>query len=399
VFALFLLAGIGLGMLVEWRIWRNPQQAMPQNPSEGTPLKQGPWGDLYYVPFTIAAPDEILPVRKLEENGTHWFFRNFSRDDLDAFLRSAKVPDQLQNDLLDPACLKIKPDGIDLMPRFETLVSLPPNSRKKIYQRLALDSENNSEIYFLNKATLQTRFGSSDVSEETITLFKKLCCEHGNYLVFSGLPSLIAQIPKFDEKVRFMKALTRQKTLQLRLRITQDSNINSIAKYWSRGCYATDIRTMLESFAKVKGGAWVGILDVLPPLPASELYFFPIIQDNPLNGPPVKRDCHWTSFNFFRDVPDNGFSNPDYILHELKTDYYPAPGDPMYGDLVLLIKPDGSIIHSAIYLADDIVFTKNGNTVMTPWMLSTVNDLLDQYSFQVQPSEHLTVTYYRNKLI
>ncbi len=39
-------------------------------------------------------------------------------------------------------------------------------------------------------------------------------------------------------------------------------------------------------------------------------------------------------------------------------------------------------IHSAVYIADDICFTKNGGTAVRPWMLSTISDLLEQYSFQ-----------------
>jgi len=41
---------------------------------------------------------------------------------------------------------------------------------------------------------------------------------------------MLAHISKYEEKVRFMKALTRQKTLQCVCAITADSDINSIAK-------------------------------------------------------------------------------------------------------------------------------------------------------------------------
>jgi hypothetical protein len=183
----------------------------------------------------------------------------------------------------------------------------------------------------------------------------------------------------------------------LKLHVKPDSDLEGLARYWGKGCWSTDIRTILESVAHATGGDWVNILMVLPPVPASELYFYPVVQDNPLNGPTVTRDCHWSSLNFFRDAPDPNFSRPDYVLEQLKTNYYPIFADPRYGDVLLLTKPDGSIIHSAVYIADEIVFTKNGATVLYPWMLSTVPDLLKQYTFQVSPGEKLNVAYYRNK--
>ena len=40
---------------------------------------------------------------------------------------------------------------------------------------------------------------------------------------------------------------------------------------------------------------------------------------------------------------------------------------------------------------------KTARTVIYPWMLATISDLLEQYSFEVPPDQKLTVSYYRNK--
>jgi hypothetical protein len=136
---------------------------------------------------------------------------------------------------------------------------------------------------------------------------------------------------------------------------------------------------------------------VLPPLPSAEIYDFPSPADNPLQGPPVDRDCHWTSFNFFRDVPDPNFSKPEYVLKELENNYAPIPGDPRYGDIAIFSKPNGDIVHSAVYIADDICFSKNGSSVIQPWTLSTLSDLFQEYSILIPPNQSLTVSYFRNK--
>jgi hypothetical protein len=149
---------------------------------------------------------------------------------------------------------------------------------------------------------------------------------------------------------------------------------------------------------ETQDGGLISIVSLLPPVPKLLIYTYPMPQ-NGLNGPVVHQDCHWTSFNFFRDPPDPhfGLSEPGYIFDKLKTDYYPLQSDPLYGDVILIAKPDGSIIHSMVYIADDIVFTKNGANLWHPWMYSKLSDVMDIYSANLAPGKNLTLRYFRNK--
>ena len=363
---------------------------------DGIRIKSGPWGDVYVTPFEISAPDEALPVRTLEAKGTHWIFPRKTEDEVRGLLASTGLKEADLSTLTTAPVLTEGAEGIDIEPPFSFLVSLPANVRRQLYQMVAEIPENRTKITFIHKDTVDERFGKSGLSSETLSLFHKLCCEHGDYLVFSGMGALLAQLPAYDEKLRFVKALTRQKTMLFRLHVGPDSDLTALTEYWAKGTYAMDVKTILQSVAAIKGGAWIDIGMLLPPQPAGELYLYPVVSDNPLEGQPIIRDCHWTSFNFFREKPDPNFSEPGHILQLLRENYYPAAGDPHYGDLVLLTKPDGSAVHSAIYIADNIVFTKNGSTVAYPWMLSTVEDLLKQYTFQVPDGQKLNVNYFRS---
>lgn len=366
-------------------------------PNGSTLCKPGPWGDLSYIPFTIAAPDDLLPVRTLESKGTHWFFKGYTPDSFVTFLQSTSLTPDQQHALLAPAVFHVQQDGIALTPTPDQVISLPDTARAQFYEVLARFPENETEIYFIHKDTLDERFSNSGVSFQTLGLFKHLSYQSGNYFVFSGLPALLSTLQTFPEKLAFVKALTRQRTMLLRLHITPKSDIPALTEYWGKGCWGTDVSTILQSLTAISTGTWMNILMVLPPLPTEEIYDYPTVVDNPLDGTPVNRDCHWTSLNFFRDVPDPNFGKPEFVLRELKDNYSPAPADPRYGDIVLFSKPDGTIIHSAVYIADDICFTKNGATIIYPWMLSTISDLLEQYSFQAPPGQSLTVSYFRNK--
>ena len=101
--------------------------------------------------------------------------------------------------------------------------------------------------------------------------------------------------------------------------------------------------------------------------------------------------------NFFRDPPDNRYTNAVFIRLKLDTDFYPVFSDPRYGDLVFLEKPSGDIIHSSVFIADEIVYTKNGGHFLSPWMLMTIPDMVTAFSALMPEDQRLKVTYYRNK--
>jgi hypothetical protein len=64
-----------------------------------------------------------------------------------------------------------------------------------------------------------------------------------------------------------------------------------------------------------------------------------------------------------------------------------------YGDIILLLDEHGGAIHSGVYLAEDIIFTKNGNNFAQPWMLMHLKDLVAEYTADMAPR----VVAYRNK--
>ena len=359
--------------------------------------KPGPWGELSYTPFSIAAPDELLPVRAIEANGTRWFFKGYTADSFITLLQTTSLTPEQQNQLLGPAVFGVRPDGIELTPTSDMVISLPQDARGKMYQILAQSDENGDEVNFMPREALNEWFAASGVSPDTVALFKKLCCQRGGYLMFSGVSAMLSRIPTYEEKLHFLKALTRQQTMLLRLHLTPESDVDALANYWGTGCWHTDVRTMIESLTTIPGGTWMSIMMVLPPQPTAEIYDYPRIVDNPLEGPAVNRDCAWTSLNFFRDTPDPSFGTMPGVLKELKANYRPVPGSPRYGDVVLFARPDGFIVHAAVYIADDICFTKNGSTLMHPWMLSTTSDIVQQFAFQLDPDQKLTIKYFRNK--
>ena len=77
----------------------------------------------------------------------------------------------------------------------------------------------------------------------------------------------------------------------------------------------------------------------------------------------------------------------------LRERYKEVGGQPQFGDIVLLTLPDASSIHSAVYIADNIVFSKNGPSLAAPFIFTTIEDMLAFYP----NAESIRLTYYRLK--
>lgn len=362
----------------------------------GARLKEGPWGELYATPFNLTAPDEILPLSTMEEQGTIWFFAGKNRAQMKGFLDEISVPPDLAATLTSETCLFEVADGCEMHPGADDVFALPSKPRMHLYREIAKQPKNRSQYTFIHRDFIAVRLGNSGLSDETLKMFESLCCTHGDYQVLAGLPALLSRLSEYSEKLALMRALSRQKTLTLRMVLRPGTDVSELANYWGKGMWASDVRTILSSIAETPKGGSLDILSLLPPLPSSRLYLYPT-PDNPMNGPTPNRDCHWTALNFFNDSPDPKFGIASEVLQEIKTSYYPVTGDARFGDVIMLSKPNGDVLHSAVFIAEEVVFTKNGASVATPWMLSTIPDLLKQYSFEIEPEETLKVNVFRKK--
>ena len=60
---------------------------------------------------------------------------------------------------------------------------------------------------------------------------------------------------------------------------------------------------------------------------------------------------------------------------------------------MILVNPQHQIVHSATYLAGDVVYTKNGINLGQPWVLMHLDDMVGIYSIK----EPLRVAYMRRR--
>ena len=97
--------------------------------------------------------------------------------------------------------------------------------------------------------------------------------------------------------------------------------------------------------------------------------------------------------NFFAKEPDDRFCDPAEILKALSHDFHRIYSNPLLGDIVQFIDEAGNCMHSAVFVADDFVFTKNGVASSRPWMLMRLEDLKGYYP-TLKPAE---IRYFRRE--
>ena len=112
---------------------------------------------------------------------------------------------------------------------------------------------------------------------------------------------------------------------------------------------------------------------------------------------PFEQDCIWSAFNFFNDPPDDRFNDVAYVREVLKRDYYEIYELSQLGDLVLLTTPDETVVHAGVYIADDIVFSKNGQHPTQPWIFMRLKEMVDTYAARYPRSGPLKTRFQRLK--
>jgi len=366
------------------------------DPSEGRiKLKPGPWGEVEYLPITIAAPRKLLRIQGLETDPVRWYLTGETRASVTALLRQVEVPDEVVTAITAPSVLSEHPQGVMLEPSCEMVAGLGSRARGRIFGQLANEIQNAPDRWEILGEFTRT-FGKFGVSSKAARALDDYSVEYGRYIVTYAMPCVFAQVENDEEKLGLSKALTQQNSMLVRIRIRPDTDIQALAAYWGRGMWTTDVEAILESVRNRPDGGVVNILEVLPPLAGALLHSYPA-PHNFLAGPEEVKNCSWTALNFFRDTPRPEFADEATVIKTLSEDYLPVLSDPRYGDVAVFLSPDRRMRHVAVFIADDLYFTKNGDNPWHPWVYSTQRDLIEAFSFGLPEGEELTVHYFRSK--
>ena len=313
-------------LTVIWKRGSEPlprRGAKPYSTTESEPFflgQPGPWGELEYARINVEPPDDFVPTGAESFDKTVWVFAGLSVTQLTELFTTADLTASQRTELLSPAARSESPDGIIVTPRPGLPLELNPQARRQIYSVLARSELNPRQFqpYAFREGGLDDWFGRSGLSDTTLAWLKRLVYPRGSAICFSDLPELMPQIPTLAERRRLVKALWRNPTVLMKLRIRPDSNVDALTTYWARGWHVKDIRPLLASLTEVPGGLRIDVAHLLPPFARRRLYSYP----NPATYSPAQApDCYWTALNFFNDPPDDRFHESAVWQQELASAY------------------------------------------------------------------------------
>ena len=339
----------------------------------------GPWGELITRDIELERPAEYLTDETTNLRPEVWTFNGQNADAVKALLAADGLTAQQISVLMAHATMDAGNHGTEVTPPPDFLLSLDVATRQKLCLALAGRGVNMYLDYpfIFPGNTIDSIYADPRLNPEDVATLKRLIYTNGDAKQLSDYACLLGQIPTVQRRVVMVRALSRQSAVFAGLVIKPDTDIDKLAEYWSSipNVRFTDVRPLMESLKALPEGGNLSLFYVLPKFARDRLYTFPL---PPQQGDPTM-DCHWSTFNFSNETPDNRFNDPAFAVDYIQKNYYQIAAPSIYGDILLLMNDRNEVKHSAVYLADNIVFTKNGNNYRQPWMLMRIPDLLATY--------------------
>lgn len=380
----FCLFGALLGYIAFPAIAQEPTPAgetvapppTPLHPRPVTALPPGPWGSLEYYSIALTCPPASLSFIRTPSQQVEWCFHARTQEELEGQLFSAGLSESEIATVLKSASILADPELMRVFPSEEAMLEMGFETRMKLYRALGQIRENRFHRRPLYIATenLSAWFDGSGIPRPVMEDIAKLAypTPRGIGFFFADLPFTLRRTDSLRDERLLLSGLTRRQGLVVRLRLTRDTLTPEIGDYWNAGYKNKAVMPILDAVVHANDGASIDIAHLLPATPRQYLNRFPDPSDAVEGRLP---DWFWTCYNFFRFTPRDVYADsPErdaLILQEF------APGIPplQFGDMVLL-NSGSTVIHGCIHIADDIVFTKNGPDLFSPWVLMRLEDVV-----------------------
>jgi hypothetical protein len=354
----------------------------------------GPWGDLQTWDIRLEQPQEYSGFLTVASRGPAWNFGTLTAPATVNLLVNCGISQEEATRVVSE-CKDAGSAGTILKPDEKFLLGLNPEVRSKLYKELAANPANRFQLapYYVPNGDVGAMFDDGHPgSAKAISLVKKLSYTRNGFTYFSDPELVLSHLETTEERSYFLQDLTSQNAVMMRLLIRPDTDIDKPLNYWALsmpGVLIKDLRPLFESQKRLPDGGSISILYLLPPIAREKLFTTPL---PPIAGEKMP-DCHWTALNYFNETPDPKMSDNDYASRYISDNYYQIAKPGVAGDLVLLLNPQDQVIHSSVYIADDVVFTKNGINYAQPWILMKIDDMHGSYSLLAP----VKVAYMRRK--
>ncbi len=344
----------------------------------------GPWGQLRCSFIYLEAPKNLLENFPLPTTKTKWVFPQTFKDKLPAFFQKAGLSEAMVSALLDPKEVVTADGNLYLFPRLPDLEALTPESRAIVYTELSNQPENEFHVdpVLIIGQEIKEWYRTSKLRPEIIAKIEQLSYKRGETIAFSDISLLLNYAQSDGEAKAIFKAMTRTRSIMVKIEADHTTNVQELVNYWTLGLglRRKDVEPLVQSIIDTDGIEALPLSHMLPALVRKLVYTYPGL-DMAKHG--ILPDCHWTSLNFFN------YDAHDYLLDSrLATSAVLENFDPIeppykYGDVLFFLNNStGDAYHSCVHLADNLIFTKNGRNLLSPWIIMRLEDVKKVYLYR-----------------
>ena len=404
ILALVLVSALALVLTINiWRLHASPEvngknAFVPAvaNLMVGAP---GPWGRLLYTDILLDIPDEFVMLQYPQAPPVSWFFKGCDKDEVMNSLQRAGLSPRECEEFARNATWRAANGGIRVEPADKDILGFSPAVRAQIYAILLEIPENAIDLdpVWFRPEAMDKQLAESGLSAGSLRLLKRLLYQSAGCPLWFFIDREVAlrQLPNDHERRLFIKAISRKATVMIRLALDKNSDIEKMAGYWGVNGRSKDIVPLMKSLQRIGTGWNPSLVYFLPPFIRDRIYTYPF-PSSALAAP--KQDCFWSAFNAFATEPENRFNDMAYVQTVLDRDYFTIFAPSQLGDIIFLSTADGTeVIHAVVFIADDIVFTKNGFHYAQPWLLMHLRDMVATYTARHPGRGQLKLLYFRKR--
>ncbi len=339
--------------------------------------KPGPWGDLQVRTVYLEPPENILAVVAKPSAVTRWTFEQTTEKGVRATLEKAGLPSALVDRLLGPTQVVASGNNVVVLPKVEDLVAMTEAARSALYAELAKSSANEyqRDPIFIHGGDIDDWLAETEITKPQQELMRKLLWRRGSALVFSDIQALLTLAKDSQEVAAVFRTITRIRSLLVELRLPLREGRATFVDYWSAGNLNAERVPFLVAVTRRRAPQDIDVTQFLPTLARRRIYTFPTAAMGLKGRLP---DCHWTSLNFFEEEPKDLYLDSAKASEHLLTDYVAIDPPYKFGDILCFLD-DGEGLHTCVQVADDIVLTKNGESILAPWTFMPLKDVDDIY--------------------
>lgn len=347
-------------------------------------LNPGPWGRLRCAYIYLEAPKSLMENFPLPSSHPRWGFAESMKDQLPELFKSANLSQSMITALLDPKTLITADGNVYVFPAIADLMAMTPESRSLIYTELSKNQVNeyHADPVLIVGQEVKEWFRTSKLRPETISLIEQLSYKRGETTAFSDVSVLMNSATSDADARAMFKAMTRTRSIMVKLEVDDDSNLAELTHYWSPAFMNRhkDIEPLIQSIIDTDGIEALPLSHLLPALARKLVYTYPDLDLAKHGRLP---DCHWTSLNFFNYDPHEYLLDERLATNSVLEHFTPVEPPYQYGDVLFFLNAKtGDAYHSCIHLADNLVYTKNGRNLLSPWIIMRREDLEKVYLYR-----------------